>query len=94
MHLLARHVGRGRPSNRYSCSFLFLLSSDRAIYTYSLLCAYFAGTKENMEKLDEDFIAGEFNPEDPLLPVPSDNDNCPSSAPQEKGTCIHIAFCV
>ena len=47
-----------------------------------------------MEKLDEDFIAGEFNPEDPLLPVPSDNDNCPSSAPQEKGTCIHISFCV
>ena len=59
-----------------------------------LLRAYFAGTKENMEKLDKDFLAGEFNPEVPLLLGPSDNESGPSSAPQEKGTCIHIAFCV
>lgn len=43
-----------------------------------------------MEKLDEDFIAGEFNPEAML--IPSEVGNQPNSAPQEKGTCIDIVF--
>ena len=92
MHLLALHVGPGRPSNIYSCSFFLSLSSDQEIYTDFLLPAHFAGTKENMVKLDKDFLAGKFNPKVPLLL--SDIENRPNSAPQEKGTCIHIAFCI